>query len=204
MKEKIEKIKELFKSDQNNQYDQNFKISNLIIQISAGVSMFLSSLMFIFGIVGMVVGSLVENTTNIHLNLAAGISLFVLGNYIFLICLVILVLSVISSYYQTGFLKVTIIILSFMSVVCMVGAIYMLFTKNNQTVEQEIVDDQVDEINEAKKIEKLKQVEKTYKLVKNQEISEDKLTAIFKKDPEFEELYYKVKEKAENRLKEKD
>lgn len=166
--------------------------------------MFLSSLMFIFGIVGMVVGSLVENTTNIHLNLASGISLFVLGNYIFLICLVILVLSVISSYYQTGFLKVTIIILSFMSVVCMVGAIYMLFTKNNQSVEQEIVDDQFDEINEAKKIEKLKQVEKTYKLVKNQEISEDKLTAIFKKDPEFEELYNKVKEKAEKRLKEKD
>lgn len=151
MKEKIEKIKELFKNDQQNQYDQNFKISNLIIQISAGVSMFLSSLMFIFGIVGMVVGSLVENTTNIHLNLASGISLFVLGNYIFLICLVILVLSVVSSYYQTGFLKVTIIILSFMSVVCIIGATYMLFTKNNQTVEQEIIDDQVDEINEAKK-----------------------------------------------------
>ncbi|AEM68959.1 hypothetical protein [Mycoplasma putrefaciens] len=141
-----QKIIYLFDAKQAYEYNKTFKTSNLIIQISAGVGMLLAWFMFIFGIVGLVVGAERLVSSSIKLNTAAGVSLLILGSYIFLFSALALTLSVISIYFRSTVLKVVLSIVAISSVACMVGGIYLLFVKkipdSNLTINQVEPDDQ--------------------------------------------------------------
>ncbi|ACU78460.1 conserved hypothetical protein [synthetic Mycoplasma mycoides JCVI-syn1.0] len=235
-------------------YNDIFKKANLIIQISSAIFMLLATIGFMFGIVGITLGT-VNNTTNIKLNTISGISLLVISSYVFLMCAISLCLSVISNYHKTTIYLEILAIFSIVSIVCMIGGFLIIFSSNKYKDEQEkntnnqlenqndnnqktedkqqvenqtniqskdnfisnpnqninpnqqiasdhyhanisrINNNQINNqrLEQAKKNEKYQQVKRTYQLVKEHKLSEDKLQSIFNSDPEFKQMYDELK-----------
>ncbi|WP_434329403.1 YIP1 family protein [Mycoplasma capricolum subsp. capricolum] len=65
-----------------------------------------------------------------------------------------------------------------------------LMTENDNIVFNNINSDKQDE---SKRVEKLQQVKRTYQLVKENKLSEEKLQTIFDVDPEFKQMYDDLK-----------
>ncbi|QVK02626.1 tetraspanin family protein [Mycoplasma mycoides] len=229
-------------------YNDIFKKANLIIQISSAIFMLLATIGFMFGIVGITLGTVV-NTTNIKLNTISGISLLVISSYVFLMCAISLCLSVISNYHKTTIYLEILAIFSIVSIVCMIGGFLIIFSSNKYKDEQEkntnnqlenqndnnqktedkqqvenqtniqskdnfisnpnqqiasdhyhanisrINNNQINNqrLEQAKRNEKYQQVKRTYQLVKEHKLSEDKLQSIFNSDPEFKQMYDELK-----------
>ncbi|WP_434338201.1 YIP1 family protein [Mycoplasma capricolum] len=213
-------------------YNDIFKKANLIIQITSAIFMLLATIGFMFGIVGIVLG-VVVNTTNIKLDTISGISLIIISSYVFLMCAISLCLSVISNYHKSAIYLEILAIFAIASIVCMFGGFLIIFSnkkldnKKEQLEEQQVnkILDQdqkldnksnIDQSNdkkelmtendnivfnninsdkqdESKRVEKLQQVKRTYQLVKENKLSEEKLQTIFNVDPEFKQMYDDLK-----------
>ncbi|WP_434325054.1 YIP1 family protein [Mycoplasma capricolum] len=213
-------------------YNDIFKKANLIIQITSAIFMLLATIGFMFGIVGIVLG-VVVNTTNIKLDTISGISLIIISSYVFLMCAISLCLSVISNYHKTAIYLEILSIFAIASIVCMFGGFLIIFSnkkldnKKEQLEEQQInkildqdqkldnksnidqsdnkkelmtENDNIvfnninsDKQDESKRVEKLQQVKRTYQLVKENKLSEEKLQTIFDVDPEFKQMYDDLK-----------
>ncbi|WP_434323669.1 YIP1 family protein [Mycoplasma capricolum subsp. capricolum] len=213
-------------------YNDIFKKANLIIQITSAIFMLLATIGFMFGIVGIVLG-VVVNTTNIKLDTISGISLIIISSYVFLMCAISLCLSVISNYHKSTIYLEILAIFAIASIVCMFGGFLIIFSnkkldnKKEQLEEQQVnkILDQdqkldnksnIDQSNdkkelmtendnivfnninsdkqdESKRVEKLQQVKRTYQLVKENKLSEEKLQTIFNVDPEFKQMYDDLK-----------
>ncbi|KIM13973.1 hypothetical protein [Mycoplasma capricolum] len=213
-------------------YNDIFKKANLIIQITSAIFMLLATNGFMFGIVGIVLG-VVVNTTNIKLDTISGISLIIISSYVFLMCAISLCLSVISNYHKTAIYLEILSIFAIASIVCMFGGFLIIFSnkkldnKKEQLEEQQVnkildqdqkldnksnidqsdnkkelmtENDNIvfnninsDKQDESKRVEKLQQVKRTYQLVKENKLSEEKLQTIFDVDPEFKQMYDDLK-----------
>ncbi|WP_434324738.1 YIP1 family protein [Mycoplasma capricolum] len=213
-------------------YNDIFKKANLIIQITSAIFMLLATIGFMFGIVGIVLG-VVVNTTNIKLDTISGISLIIISSYVFLMCAISLCLSVISNYHKTAIYLEILAVFAIASIVCMFGGFLIIFSnkkldnKKEQLEEQQVnkILDQdqkldnksnidqsdnkkelmtendnivfnninFDKQDESKRVEKLQQVKRTYQLVKENKLSEEKLQTIFDVDPEFKQMYDDLK-----------
>ncbi|KEZ18203.1 YIP1 family protein [Mycoplasma capricolum subsp. capricolum] len=213
-------------------YNDIFKKANLIIQITSAIFMLLATIGFMFGIVGIVLG-VVVNTTNIKLDTISGISLIIISSYVFLMCAISLCLSVISNYHKTAIYLEILSIFAIASIVCMFGGFLIIFSnkkldnKKEQLEEQQVnkildqdqkldnksnidqsdnkkelmtENDNIvfnninsDKQDESKRVEKLQQVKRTYQLVKENKLSEEKLQTIFDVDPEFKQMYDDLK-----------
>ncbi|WP_434342480.1 YIP1 family protein [Mycoplasma capricolum] len=213
-------------------YNDIFKKANLIIQITSAIFMLLATIGFMFGIVGIVLG-VVVNTTNIKLDTISGISLIIISSYVFLMCAISLCLSVISNYHKTAIYLEILAIFAIASIVCMFGGFLIIFSNKKLDNKKEQLEDQqvnkildqdqkldnksnIDQSNdkkelmtendnivfnninsdkqdESKRVEKLQQVKRTYQLVKENKLSEEKLQTIFDVDPEFKQMYDDLK-----------
>ncbi|KKW61186.1 hypothetical protein [Mycoplasma capricolum] len=213
-------------------YNDIFKKANLIIQITSAIFMLLATIGFMFGIVGIVLG-VVVNTTNIKLDTISGISLIIISSYVFLMCAVSLCLSVISNYHKTAIYLEILSIFAIASIVCMFGGFLIIFSnKKLDNKKEQLEEEQVNKIldqdqkldnksnidqsndkkelmtendnivfnninsdkqDESKRVEKLQQVKRTYQLVKENKLSEEKLQTIFDVDPEFKQMYDDLK-----------
>ncbi|WP_434329032.1 YIP1 family protein [Mycoplasma capricolum] len=213
-------------------YNDIFKKANLIIQITSAIFMLLATIGFMFGIVGIILG-VVVNTTNIKLDTISGISLIIISSYVFLMCAISLCLSVISNYHKTAIYLEILSIFAIASIVCMFGGFLIIFSnkkldnKKEQLEEQQVnkildqdqkldnksnidqsdnkkelmtENDNIvfnnissDKQDESKRVEKLQQVKRTYQLVKENKLSEEKLQTIFNVDPEFKQMYDDLK-----------
>ncbi|WP_434335150.1 YIP1 family protein [Mycoplasma capricolum subsp. capricolum] len=208
-------------------YNDIFKKANLIIQITSAIFMLLATIGFMFGIVGIVLG-VVVNTTNIKLDTISGISLIIISSYVFLMCAISLCLSVISNYHKTAIYLEILSIFAIASIVCMFGGFLIIFSNKKEQLEEQQVNKILDQdqkldnksnidqsdnkkelmtendnivfnnINsdkqdESKRVEKFQQVKRTYQLVKENKLSEEKLQTIFDVDPEFKQMYDDLK-----------
>ncbi|WP_434333441.1 YIP1 family protein [Mycoplasma capricolum subsp. capricolum] len=213
-------------------YNDIFKKANLIIQITSAIFMLLATIGFMFGIVGIILG-VVVNTTNIKLDTISGISLIIISSYVFLMCAISLCLSVISNYHKSAIYLEILAIFAIASIVCMFGGFLIIFSnkkldnKKEQLEEQQVnkildqdqkldnksnidqsdnkkelmtENDNIvfnnissDKQDESKRVEKLQQVKRTYQLVKENKLSEEKLQTIFNVDPEFKQMYDDLK-----------